>query len=302
MRGDGRVADRAAAGHAAYLFDVAPPKTSPRSAPMRCPRATGDVCSPIDTVPASSKVDYALSAPIPWDSPVCREAAPFTSGNAGGSRGVGTPGVGRSPRRQAVRHCHAALGAGRDARAARKACRLGVLPRPARIERGSAGGDRRSDREVRPRVSATASWPRTRWAAPSSSPTTRTTSAGTSSEASPDWRQLFTRPVLRVGSLHDAQRPRVHSAPRPLRRGRCSRDVRLLGRRIGLTPAPRAVRPGPRCKTRARSSNCWYPPPWMGWRWRFSMCATRFRPPLEDGTGVASRMLIVSVSSACAAW
>ncbi len=114
--------------------------------------------------PGLFKVDWALSAPIPWRSP---DAALAATVHLGGTleelaRSERAPWSGR-PGRRAVRPAHTAEPLRRLAGSGGKPHRLGVLPCPQRLDRRSHRRDRATGRAVRPRLPRRRARPRVEW-------------------------------------------------------------------------------------------------------------------------------------------
>ena len=107
---------------------------------------------------------------------------------------------------------------------------LGLLPRPERLDRRHDRADRGADRALRARLPRPRS-SRARAMGPgrAGGATTRTTSAATSTAASQDLRQLFTRPVARLDPVLDAGDGRLPLLVLDAARRRRARHVRLLG-------------------------------------------------------------------------
>ena len=147
--------------------------------------------------PGVFKLDYALAGPVPWTAPECRRAGTIHLGGsleeiAEAEREVAR----RPPRGPAVRARRPAEPLRPDPRSERRPHAVGVLPRPERLGRRHARGDREPDRALR------AGLPRPHPSLPRHGP--RRAQAynanyvgGDINGGAADFRQLWARPAAR---------------------------------------------------------------------------------------------------------
>ena len=199
--------------------------------------------------PGVFKLDWALSAPIPWKQSACGARAPSTS--AGRWR--------RSPRARPLvwrrRAPRAALRAAGPAqplrphpRPGRQAHRLGLLPRPQRVDLRHDRPHRGPGRALRPRLPRRHRGAQRRWRPADMERHDANYIGGDINAGVQDYRQLFTRPAVRPNP-YTTPNPRLFicSSSTPPGRRR-PRDVRLLRRQVRPQARPRVS-----VRTRLRS-------------------------------------------------